>query len=237
MAFTFQEIVNMSATKTGREIAKIIGIVQPASSNNDEETYLKIEGNRVTRQAKEEVLAGNGHGLYGEKRRSRNNGGGKWDTDPLATINDVEIVMAARLAAKKAGISEDGKGIRDAIESGNQKVIAFLNFALSPDQIATLEKAVGVLSPEEREKKKREELVASIRMSVQKAARLDSMRKELETAGFTVDAPAWFARCATVDLDQLATHSVKEIERIALGINSVSWSEFLKSRPVMAIIR
>lgn len=220
MAFTYQEIVNLSATLTGREIADRLGITHSSASVIDSETYLKNEGSRIVRLARDEVAAGNGHGLYGTKRRS--NGGnvnsGKKAVDRLSTIADVEIVMAARLAAKKAGISEDGNGIREAIEEGNSKVIAFLDFVLSLEQRALLEKEIGVLSPAEREAKRRADLIANIRMTVLKAMRLDGMRKELEASGFLVEAPAWFADVSGIDLPNIEAHSTSELEEIAASM-------------------
>ncbi len=219
MAYTYAEIVNLHEQGNGgRAMAEILGIVNPGSSDPD---YLVHAGNRHIREAKAEVAAGNGNGLWGTKRRSNGNawGSGKRNVDPLATIADVEIVMGARLAAKKAGISEDGNGIREAIEDGNSKVIAFLDFVLSPEQRETLEKAIGVLTPAEREAKRRSDLIASIRMAVLKAMRLDGMRKELEAAGFAIDPPAWFADISGVDLPNIEAHSTGELEAIAATVH------------------
>lgn len=213
--YTFQEIVKLSETKTGREIAVMLGARQPSDSFIPEETYLKNEGGRIIRAARDQVAEGNGSGLYGERKRRNGNGAGKKVIDPLATIQDIEIVMAARLAAKKAGIDETGEGIREAIESGNTKVIAFLDFTLSQEQRAILEKAVGVLSPAEREAKRRADLIAAIRMAVLKAARLDSMRKELESSGFLVEAPAWFADVSGIDLATIDSNSTSELAAMA----------------------
>ncbi len=222
MAYTYQEIVTLSDSgKTGREIAVLLGISQPAQSTVDMSRYLMNTGNRMTAEAREEVAAGNGHGLWGTKRRSNGNGGnGKRTVDPLATIADVEIVMAARLAAKKAGIDETGEGIRDAIESGNAKVVAFLDFVLSADQREVLEKAIGVLTPAAREAKRRSDMIANIRMAVLKALRLDSMRRELEAAGFAVEAPALFADVSNIDLLNVESQSTIELEALAAKLAS-----------------
>lgn len=215
MAYTFSEIFAVKESGgTGRDVAELVGLVYPSDSKVDEDLYLVTAGNRIAREAKAEIDAGNGHGLYGSKRRA-GNGAGKKAVDPLATIEDIEIVMAARLAAKKAGITENGDGIRDAIETGNTKVIAFLDFALTTEQRAILEKAVGVLTPAEREAKRRADLIASIRMSVLRAAKFDSMRRELEAAGFAVEAPAWFAGVAGIDLPNIEAHSTAELEVLA----------------------
>ena len=221
MAYSYQEIVTLSQTKTGREIAAILGVRQPADSYIPEDRYMNNEGGRIIRAARDQVEAGNGHGLLGEKKPRKNGGGnGKATPDPLATIQDIEIVMAARLAAKKAGIDETGEGIRDAIESGNAKVVAFLDFALSQEQREILEKAVGVLTPEQREAKRRSDLIANIRMAVLKALRLDSMRRELEAAGFAVEAPAWFASVAAIDIPNIEAHSTPELEVLAAKLAS-----------------
>ena len=217
MAYSFLEITKLAETKTGREIAAILGVRQPVDSSIPEDRYMNNEGGRIIRAARDQVEAGNGHCLYGEKksRKSGGNGNSKAAPDPLATIQDIEIVMAARLAAKKAGINENGDGIRDAIESGNAKVVAFLDFALSQEQREILEKAVGVLTPEQREAKRRSDLIANIRMAVLKALRLDSMRRELEAAGFAVEAPAWFADVSNIDLPNVESQSTPELEALA----------------------
>lgn len=217
MAYSFQEIVTMSQTKTGREIAAILGVRQPADSYITEERYMNNEGGRIIRAAREQVESGNGHGFYGEKRRKNGGGNGK-AVDPLATIQDIEVVMAARLAAKKAGIDETGEGIRDAIESRHKKVIAFLDFALSAEQRKVLENAVGVLTPEQREAKRREDLIAAIRTAVLKAVRLDSMRRELETYGFVVEAPLWFDDVGKIDLDLLPTKTTTDLKKVAASM-------------------
>lgn len=222
MAYSYQEIVTLSQTKTGREIAAILGVRQPADSYIPEDRYMNNEGGRIIRAARDQVEAGNGHGLYGEKksRKSGGNGNSKAAPDPLARIDDIEIVMAARLAAKKAGIDETGEGIRDAIESGNAKVVAFLDFALSQEQREILEKAVGVLTPEQREAKRRSDLIANIHMAVLKALRLDSMRRELEAAGFAVEAPTWFADVSNIDLKNVESQSTTELEALAAKLAS-----------------
>ena len=222
MTYSYQEIVTLSQTKTGREIAAILGVRQPVDSSIPEDRYMNNEGGRIIRAARDQVEAGNGHCLYGEKksRKSGGNGNSKAAPDPLATIQDIEIVMAARLAAKKAGINENGDGIRDAIESGNAKVVAFLGFALSQEQREILEKAVGVLTPEQREAKRRANLIANIRMAVLKALRLDSMRRELEASGFAVEAPAWFADVSNIDLLNVEAQSTTELEALAAKLAS-----------------
>jgi hypothetical protein len=217
MAYTYAEIVNLHEQGNGgRAMAEILGIVNPGSSDPD---YLVHAGNRHIREAKAEVAAGNGHGLWGTKRRSNGNGGnGKRPVDPLSTIADVEIVMGARLAAKKAGISEDGNGIREAIEDGNSKVIAFLDFVLSHEQRAILEKAIGVLTPAEREAKRRSDLIASIRMKVSKAIQVKAMIASIEAIGGTVEMPMWFRDVSSIKPDTLESHSTSELEEIAASM-------------------
>lgn len=242
MAYTFQDICNTKANGTGRDVADLLGIQYPADSTVSKDLFLMTAGNRAARQAAEEVANGNGHGLYGEKRRTRNgngggNGGGKAAPDRLYAIDDEEVVMAARLACRKAGISPTGEAVREAIESGIESFVRSIDANLSPEQRATLETAVGVLTPAEREKLKREELIAGIRMAVLKAAKYDSMRRELESAGFAVESPAWFTRCAAIDISNLATNSTAELNRISASINSPTWSDFIKSRAILATIR
>ena len=220
MAYSFLEITKLAETKTGREIAAILGVRQPVDSSIPEDRYMNNEGGRIIRAARDQVEAGNGHCLYGEKksRKSGGNGNSKAAPDPLATIQDIEIVMAARLAAKKAGINENGDGIRDAIESGNAKVVAFLDFALSQEQRAILEKAIGVLSPAEREAKRRSDLIASIRMAVLKAIQVKAMIASIEAIGGTVEMPLWFRDVSSIKPDTLESHSTGELESIAASM-------------------
>lgn len=217
MAYTYQEIVTLSDSgKTGREIAVLLGISQPAQSTVDMSRYLMNTGNRMTAEAREEVAAGNGHGLWGTKRRSNGSGNGKRPVDPLATIADTEILYAAKFAMMKTGGTTDS--LRDAIEASH-KVCGMLEENLSAEQYETLKKAIGVMSPAEREAKRRSDLIASIRMAVLKAMRLDGMRKELEAAGFAIDPPAWFADISGVDLPNIEAHSTGELEAIAATVH------------------
>lgn len=150
MAYTFQEIVNLADEGlTGREIAVKLGITQPATSDIPEQRYLNIAGNKITREAREEVEAGNGHGLYGEKKRRsvEKTQTEKAPADPIAGLRDEEISAAAKFAMLKCGGTI--AGLRDAIESGNSKVLSIIG-NLTADQMAALSKALGCRTAFER---------------------------------------------------------------------------------------
>lgn len=241
--YTYQQICDVKANGgTGRDVAELLGIEYPAGKSTvDEDLYLITVGNRKAREAAEEVAAGNGHGLYGSKRKSNGNGGngsnGKKAVDPLFTISDEEIVMAARLACKKAGIVPSGYEIRDGIEAGNDILVRFLKLNLSAEQFETLAKTVGVKTEEERRLARKLALVSDIRSTVAKADRLYRCQQELEDNGYITVAPAWIARCCDIDLRALEERGMESVMEIAARVQSPAWLKHLKSVTVMATIR